>query len=232
MENLNTRLAAAIKLEMDGEDANVRKEMLKKYKKHFSKNYKKRSLVQLYLDFLFSLEEHLANTTENANATEDANENSTNTNIMSSTTWSEWKKRVKKGFFDCYDLAAMALLAHGWLDEGDDDEFAQMYIDEAQDYGVAVYYVIKKRMPKTAFMIMGDVSQNINYDSGMNDWEELRQIMLPDSIRSVRAIETPSKSPILRHKFLTEAALRPIRLSRSFATAVPLVSGRKMMRLR
>ena len=30
-------------------------------------------------------------------------------------------------------------------------------------------------------MIMGDVSQNINYDSGMNDWEELRQIMLPDS---------------------------------------------------
>ena len=102
MENLNTRLAAAIKLEMDGEDANVRKEMLKKYKKHFSKNYKKRSLVQLYLDFLFSLEEHLANTTENANATEDANENSTNTNIMSSTTWSEWKKRVKKGFFDCY----------------------------------------------------------------------------------------------------------------------------------
>ena len=45
MENLNTRLAAAIKLEMDGEDANVRKEMLKKYKKHFSKNYKKRSLV-------------------------------------------------------------------------------------------------------------------------------------------------------------------------------------------
>ena len=137
MENLNTRLAAAIKLEMDGEDANVRKEMLKKYKKHFSKNYKKRSLVQLYLDFLFSLEEHLANTTENANATEDANENSTNTNIMSSTTWSEWKKRVKKGFFDCYDLAAMALLAHGWLDEGDDDEFAQMYIDEAQDYGVA-----------------------------------------------------------------------------------------------
>lgn len=181
MENLNTRLAAAIKLEMDGEDANVRKEMLKKYKKHFSKNYKKRSLVQLYLDFLFSLEEHLANTTENANVTEDANENSTNTNIMSSTTWSEWKKRVKKGFFDCYDLAAMALLAHGWLDEGDDDEFAQMYIDEAQDYGVAVYYVIKKRMPKTAFMIMGDVSQNINYDSGMNDWEELRQIMLPDS---------------------------------------------------
>lgn len=171
MENLNTRLAAAIKLEMDGEDANVRKEMLKKYKKHFSKNYKKRSLVQLYLDFLFSLEEHLANTTENANATEDANENSTNTNIMSSTTWSEWKKRVKKGFFDCYDLAAMALLTHGWLDEGDDDEFAQMYIDEAQDYGVAVYYVIKKRMPKTAFMIMGDVSQNINYDSGMNDWE-------------------------------------------------------------
>ena len=168
MENLNTRLAAAIKLEMDGEDANVRKEMLKKYKKHFSKNYKKRSLVQLYLDFLFSLEEHLANTTENANVTEDANENSTNTNIMSSTTWSEWKKRVKKGFFDCYDLAAMALLAHGWLDEGDDDEFAQMYIDEAQDYGVAVYYVIKKRMPKTAFMIMGDVSQNINYDSGMN----------------------------------------------------------------
>lgn len=179
MENLNTRLAAAIKLEMDGEDANVRKEMLKKYKKHFSKNYKKRSLVQLYLDFLSSLEEHLAKATEDANTTEDANENSAN--LMSSITWSEWKKRVKKGFFDCYDLAAMALLAHGWLDEGDDDEFAQMYIDEAQDYGVAVYYVMKKRMPKTVFMIMGDVSQNINYDSGMNDWEELRQIMLPDA---------------------------------------------------
>lgn len=171
MENLNMRLAAAIKLEMDAEDASARKEMLRKYRKHFAKNYKKRSLVQLYLDFLAYLENCLQKLSEENKEIDQAEKIS----------WSEWEKRIKKGFFDCYDLAAMALLAHGWLDEGDDDEFAQMYIDEAQDYGIAVYYVIKRRMPKTVFMIMGDVSQNINYDSGMNDWEELRRIMLPDS---------------------------------------------------
>ena len=30
-------------------------------------------------------------------------------------------------------------------------------------------------LPKTTFTIMGDVSQNIHYDSGMNDWEELKK---------------------------------------------------------
>lgn len=159
MDNLNGRLAAAIKLEMDGEEPPVRKAMRKKYRKHFSENYKKRSLPQLYMDFL--LEAQTAGDMEGIDV-------------------AEWIGQIKKGYYDCYDMAAMALLAHGWLDEGDDDEFAQMYIDEAQDYGAAVYYVLKMRMPKTVFMIMGDVSQNINYDSGMNDWKELRSEVLND----------------------------------------------------
>ena len=50
-----------------------------------------------------------------------------------------------------------------------------MVVDEAQDYGAMVFAVIKTALPRCTFTVMGDVSQNINYESGMNDWETLKE---------------------------------------------------------
>ena len=53
------------------------------------------------------------------------------------------------------------------------DEFGQIIIDEAQDFGPMIYYVLRNALPDCYFTIMGDVSQNINYTTGMNSWDEL-----------------------------------------------------------
>ena len=40
-----------------------------------------------------------------------------------------------------------------------------------------MYYVIRRLLPGCYFTIMGDVSQNIRYETGMNDWEGLKEAM-------------------------------------------------------
>lgn len=92
-----------------------------------------------------------------------------------------WKAHIdqtKKGRYDVYDLAALALIQYRILRKKDKDEFGQLFFDEAQDFGVSIYYVLKQVVINCYFTIMGDVSQNINYETGMNDWEEMKEIFL------------------------------------------------------
>ena len=57
-------------------------------------------------------------------------------------------------------------------------EASHVVIDEAQDFGMMVYSVLKFCMRNCTFTIMGDVSQNIHYGYGLNDWEALRKLFL------------------------------------------------------
>ncbi|MDR0948139.1 MAG: ATP-binding domain-containing protein [Lachnospiraceae bacterium] len=87
-------------------------------------------------------------------------------------------KRVKKKQFDVYDIAALALLHYRINQMKANQEFSLLFLDEAQDFGVGIYYVLKTILPDAYFTMMGDVSQNINYETGMNDWHQLRQLFL------------------------------------------------------
>ena len=40
-----------------------------------------------------------------------------------------------------------------------------------------IYYVLKQMLPGCYFTVMGDVSQNIRYETGMNDWEGLKKAL-------------------------------------------------------
>jgi DNA helicase-2/ATP-dependent DNA helicase PcrA len=86
--------------------------------------------------------------------------------------------RVKKKQFDVYDIAALALLHYRINQMTPNQEFSLLFLDEAQDFGVGIYYVLKTILPDAYFTMMGDVSQNINYETGMNDWRDLQQIFL------------------------------------------------------
>lgn len=81
----------------------------------------------------------------------------------------------KPGEFSVYDLAALTLIWKRITAKSLVEEYGQVIIDEAQDFGESVYYVLKQVLFGCHYTIMGDVSQNINYDTGMNDWEELRK---------------------------------------------------------
>ena len=81
---------------------------------------------------------------------------------------------------DLYDLAALAYLYKRIKETEVIQEASHVVIDEAQDFGMMVYGSLKYCLSKCTYTIMGDVSQNIYFDYGLTDWEELRSLMLPD----------------------------------------------------
>lgn len=153
---LNTRIASRIKFLCTEKEENYKKQKLQEYKKYFDSAKHKWTEVQIYREFLFWLME---------------NKNFEHSN------WDETLCHINKDVFDLYDTAALCLIWKRILKKKDADEFSQIVIDEAQDFGVMVYYVMKQVLDTCYFTIMGDVSQNIRYETGMNDWEDLKQVL-------------------------------------------------------
>lgn len=81
--------------------------------------------------------------------------------------------------FDLYDLAALAYLYKRIKETEVIQEASHVVIDEAQDFGMMAYGALQYCLSKCTYTIMGDVSQNIYFGYGLQDWEELRRLMLP-----------------------------------------------------
>ncbi len=103
-------------------------------------------------------------------------------------------KKAAAGEYDIYDVAAMVLIYYRVKQKKEDEEFGQIFIDEAQDFGV--YYVLRKVLPACYFTIMGDVSQNINYETGMNDWEDMRKWVLTGARDTFRLLRKSYRNTI------------------------------------
>lgn len=86
--------------------------------------------------------------------------------------------RLDKREIDLYDLVMLTYIKKRLKRTKDFDYVRYIVIDEAQDFGVNVYKLFKMIFSSCTYTIMGDVTQNINYYGGMNDWEELRQQVL------------------------------------------------------
>lgn len=82
--------------------------------------------------------------------------------------------------FDLYDLAALAYIYKRIKETEVIQEASHVVIDEAQDFGMMAYGALKYCLSKCTYTIMGDVSQNIYFNDGLTDWEELRSLMLPE----------------------------------------------------
>ena len=86
--------------------------------------------------------------------------------------------------FDVYDLAALAYLYKRIKEKEVISEAQHVVIDEAQDFGMMAYHVLKFCIYRCTYTVMGDVSQNIHFGFGLNDWEELKELLLPDEADS------------------------------------------------
>ena len=106
------------------------------------------------------------------------------------------RARLLNEEYDVYDLASLVLIKYRLTQKKEDEEFGQIFMDEAQDFGAAPYYVLRTVLPKCFFTIMGDVSQNINYESGMNDWEDLKKCMLTGKNDSFRLLSKSYRNTI------------------------------------
>ena len=85
---------------------------------------------------------------------------------------------VPENSFDVYDLAALAYLYKRIKENDPVREASHVVIDEAQDFGMMAYQVLHYCLRDCTYTIMGDTSQNIHFSYGLNDWEELKKLIL------------------------------------------------------
>lgn len=121
-----------------------------------------------------------------------------------------WKKKgsaqntkVKITEYDVYDLAALAYLHHRINETVVISEANHIVIDEAQDYGMMAYHVLNECVHDCKYTIMGDVSQNIRYSSGLNDWQELKKLYLNDEYDGFMMLKKSYRNTIEISEFAT-----------------------------
>lgn len=149
---LNEILLAKFENEVSGKEvtfpAREKKALKRKYEKYFGDGKWRGSIFDLYLQFL----EQQA---EKGKAVE-----------------------VPENSFDVYDLAALAYLYKRIKENDPVREASHVVIDEAQDFGMMAYQVLHYCLRDCTYTIMGDTSQNIHFSYGLNDWEELKKLIL------------------------------------------------------
>ena len=174
---LNTRLRGKIKEEFLGKGISYteaeRKAILKAYRGYFGGRVWKRSIYDMYSDFLI--------------------------------------EQNKKGYhieipnteFDVYDLAALAYLYKRVKETEVISEAHHIVIDEAQDFGMMAYLVLHFCIYRCTYTIMGDISQNIHFGYGLDDWEELRRLFLPDDMDSFGILKKSYRNTVEISDFAT-----------------------------
>ncbi len=122
------------------------------------------------------------------------------------------KQQVRKGHdvdfpdnsLDVYDLAALAYLYKRVKETDIIQEASHVIIDEAQDFGMMTYCVLKACIKDCTYTIMGDVSQNIHFGYGLNDWEELKELYLPDPMDHFGTLKKSYRNTVEISHFATK----------------------------
>lgn len=138
-------------------DTDEKREIIKRYNNFYGPKKWKKPIINIYIEFIEWMK---CRYHENMELISGFNE------LISS---------LGKKQLDVYDLATLMYIKKRVILTDEIEDAKHIVVDEAQDYGVMVFWVLKKIMPRCTFTIMGDVSQNINYDSGMNDWEAMKK---------------------------------------------------------
>lgn len=175
---LNDRLMVKIQDEFLGKGVKYtegeRKAILRAYRGYYGGNKWKMSIYELYADFLKEQQEK---------AEVEGRDVSFRDAGMYGGVHSPGDTDGRKAF-DVYDLAALALLYKRVKETEVISEAHHVVIDEAQDFGMMAYRVLHSCIKDCTYTVMGDVSQNIHFGYGLQDWEALRMLLLPDPMDS------------------------------------------------
>ena len=175
---LNEILRSRLENELSGKYVSYspeeKKELQRMYRWHFGKDVWKGSVYEVYREFL--------------------------------TAQAEQGKAVPfpEDAFDLYDLAALAYLYKRIKETDGIREASHVIIDEAQDFGMMAYGALEYCLRGCTYTIMGDVSQNIHFGYGLNDWEELRKLMLSTNPDGFGLLKKSYRNTVEISHFATE----------------------------
>ncbi len=174
IDQLNKRLKnkiVSINEEQNKPKEEIKKEV-KKYENYFGNRNKKYNLMDIYLELVKYLQENRLEYGESKNE------------IPSIKVRKRLLLQLQSKNIDLYDLGMLTLIKKNLKQTKDFEYISHIIIDEAQDFGVMLFYLMKRLFENCTYTIMGDVSQNIHYDSGMNDWEILKnEVFSPEKDR-------------------------------------------------
>lgn len=151
-----------------------RKAILKEYRGYFGKKIFDISIFELYQRFLLEQKEK------------------------------GYEVSVPEQAYDVYDLAALAYLYKRMKETEVISEAHHVVIDEAQDYGMMAYAVLKYCIKDCTYTVMGDVSQNIHFGFGLADWEELRKLFCSQDGDSFGILKKSYRNTVEISEFATK----------------------------
>ena len=154
--------------------AKERRKLDKKYKTYFGKDDWKGSVYDFYRDFLLSQKEK------------------------------EYDIDIPKDSFDVYDLAALAYIYKRIKETDPVREASHVVIDEAQDFGMMAYCCLHYCLRNCTYTIMGDTSQNIHFEYGLNDWEDLKKLILTGTYDAFGLLRKSYRNTVEISEFATE----------------------------
>lgn len=174
---LNERLIIKVKDEFLGKGVKYtegeRKAILKAYRGYYGSSQWKKSIYELYKEFLSAQKSKGLDVEQPTDA------------------------------FDVYDLAALALLYKRVKETEVISEAHHIVIDEAQDFGMMAYRVLHTCIKDCTYTVMGDVSQNIHFGYGLGDWEALRRLLLSDPMDSFGILKKSYRNTVEISEFAT-----------------------------
>lgn len=182
IDGLNERTLVKLRNELTGHDLiytpEERKALVKSLTGRFGPKKWKKPIFDIYDEFCEAqgmLYQRIGGT-KNADTNKTRAKNTEKTNAGRKNT----KKKQEIIGYDVYDLAALAYIYKRCKETERVREAHHIVVDEAQDFGLMAYGVLRYCIPACSWTIMGDVSQNIHFGFGLNDWEELKKIVLCD----------------------------------------------------
>jgi DNA helicase II / ATP-dependent DNA helicase PcrA len=168
---LNMRLISKVRLENERqqEEKEIIREEVNKYKNYFGNKKAKLNVVDVYQEFL----KHVL---DNRDIYLDKGILAPQYDVLQLLI-----SNFNNKLIDLYDLAMLTYVKRRVKFTDEFQDVSHIVIDEAQDFGVLIYYVLKSLFKDCTYTIMGDITQNIHYDTGMNDWETLKdEVFLPE----------------------------------------------------
>ncbi len=179
INRLNAILMSKLENEMAGKYVTYpdgeRKALIRQYRQHFGKKVWRGSIFSVYEDFLAAQSDRGKDIPHH-----------------------------EENVFDLYDLAALAYIYKRIKETDGISEASHVIIDEAQDFGMMAYQSLYYCMRDCSYTIMGDVSQNIHFGHGLNDWEELKALMLPDGREGFCLLKKSYRNTVEISKFATD----------------------------
>lgn len=85
-------------------------------------------------------------------------------------------KNIKNNRITVDDIPGLMYIKYKLSGSNMFDNYKHIVIDEAQDYGEFLFYVLNKIFKNTSFSIYGDIAQSLYPYRSINNWDEIKSI--------------------------------------------------------